>query len=60
MSNFYCDKCGMPILEDEHGDYFTGCSHYPLTELSKFNKKDRVTEITSFRIPEIPVARSSA
>jgi|SRR5580765_2546198 len=29
MSNFNCQKCGKPILEDEGGKYITGCEHYP-------------------------------
>ena len=30
MSNFKCEKCGVNILEDKKGSYYTGCLHYPL------------------------------
>ena len=30
MSNFICEICGCPILEDEGGFYVTQCTHYPL------------------------------
>jgi len=55
MSNFYCDKCGCPILEDEHGDYVTGCPHYPLESLLRYNKKTKYTDITQFKFPPIQV-----
>lgn len=28
MSNFYCEKCGIAIIDSPHG-YVTGCEHYP-------------------------------
>jgi len=34
MSNFNCDICGLPILEDKKGNYITGCKHYPLEILN--------------------------
>ena len=29
MSNFYCEKCGVAIIEGKDGRYVTGCKHYP-------------------------------
>ena len=57
MSNFSCDKCGLPILEDENGDYCTGCLHYPLEELRAFNKKTKYVDYTVFKFPEILIRR---
>ena len=36
MSNFKCEICGINILEDEGGHYYTECEHYPL---EKYNLK---------------------
>lgn len=30
MSSFICEQCGAQIIEDENGNYITGCEHYPL------------------------------
>lgn len=37
MSNFFCEKCGASIVEDENGNYVTKCEHYPLTNKRKEN-----------------------
>ena len=59
MSNFNCDKCGVPILEDESGDYYTGCSHYPLEKLQQHNKKTKIeyTDFTVFKFPPIIIMK---
>ena len=31
MSNFYCEHCGVAII-DAPGGYVTGCEHYPLKD----------------------------
>ena len=41
MSNFNCNICGSPIIEDENGEYITGCKHYPI---EKLNRGDKVSE----------------
>lgn len=28
MSNFYCEKCGIPVIDSNKG-YIAGCKHYP-------------------------------
>lgn len=35
MSNFTCEKCGTPILENENGVYTTQCEHYPSNKVKK-------------------------
>lgn len=29
MSNFFCNICNTPILENKNGEYYTECKHYP-------------------------------
>jgi len=42
MSNFYCEYCGMVILEDDEGNYYTECEHYPLEEENMHQTKREV------------------
>jgi hypothetical protein len=49
MSNFNCDECGLPIIENQYGVYITGCKHYPIEVLNV----DKLTTITHFKFPEI-------
>lgn len=30
MSNFICPHCGTAIIENERGEYVTGCEHFPI------------------------------
>lgn len=55
MSNFNCDICGLPIIENESGEYITGCNHYPIEKLKQFNKN--YTETTAFKLPSIVIKK---
>jgi hypothetical protein len=55
MSNFNCEKCGLPILEDENGSYYTACPHYPVEELSKHSRGIIYVDATYFIIPTIEI-----
>ena len=57
MSSFNCDVCGLPIIESESGEYITGCSHYPLEKLSKYNK-NYVTG-TLFKFPTFIIRKDN-
>lgn len=48
MSNFNCDICGLPIIENECGEYVTACSHYPMEELRWHSKY--LTDFTAFKL----------
>jgi len=48
MSNFNCDICGSPIVENQNGEYITGCRHYPIEELYKYNKN--YVDCTAFKL----------
>lgn len=37
MSNFNCEKCGLPILEGKNGYYITECVHYPIENLKELS-----------------------
>lgn len=45
MSNFVCEKCGVEILEDNTGNYYTGCKHYPLEKREKKMKKEYIEKL---------------
>lgn len=47
MSNFDCEVCGLPIIENEYGEYVTACNHYPMRELQKHNRG--WTDFTTFK-----------
>ena len=55
MSSFNCDVCGLPIIESENGEYITGCSHYPLEKLSKYNKN--YVTATLFKFPTFVIRK---
>lgn len=55
MSDFNCETCGLPILENEKGVYITACKHYPLEELTKHNRQNYLETVTEiyFSLPII-------
>lgn len=55
MSNFNCEICGLPILENENGQYYTGCSHYPIECLNSPLRPPNMIQCTHFKFPEIEV-----
>lgn len=57
MSNFNCDVCGLPIIENNKGEYITGCSHYPVEKLREFNKN--YTDITFFNLLRIKFGKKN-
>ncbi len=57
MSNFNCDICGLPILENEDGEYITGCSHYPIEKLEQYNRNN--TDTTFFKLLTLVVRKDS-
>jgi len=59
MSNFNCEKCGLPILEDDNGVYITECEHYPLEELKKHDRSKIIDELlgTFVKFSRLPVKK---
>lgn len=50
MSNFNCEQCGCPIIEED-GKYITACKHYPFDIL---NKED-LTQTIQFNLLNLEV-----
>lgn len=48
MSNFFCEYCGVEIIEDNFGHYITGCPHYPISfyNQSKTHLNDLFSKVT--------------
>ena len=55
MSNFNCDICGLPIIENDNGVYITACEHYPLDYTNNPNYEIKTT---FFKFPIIEIRGS--
>lgn len=53
MSNFTCEVCGAPILEDATGHYISECPHYPMEKLKRLAiKRHGLLKVVNYSIEE--------